>query len=115
MFSALIENSLIPVKFSLQHFCSRTFRVKKGRYRSKVEARILAGLGLVPGIPDVVCVRAGQMYTLELKARKGELTHARKDCLTALTAADAVVGVAFGIDEALRWLEMHALLRGCSQ
>ena len=52
---------------------------------------------------------------LELKARNGRLSDAQIGTIEAMRAAGAVVGVARDIDEALDWLEQHALLRGRTQ
>ena len=86
--------------------------VPNGGYRTAIEAAIFKGLGLIPGVPDLLLVYRGQLYALELKAEGGRLspntqiaTHER------MRAAGVVVGVAYGIDEALAWLELWQLLR----
>ena len=87
------------------------FHPANGGYRSPVEAMVLKGLGVTPGVPDVVIVHAGKCFGLELKAERGRVTPAQLDCHERMERAGAVVGVAVGIDEALAWLEGHDLLR----
>ena len=88
---------------------------------------VYAGLGVVPGIPDLVVFqyhgvhgdqRYCRVYALELKraSRKGRkrTPHELKQqaCREAMERCGAVTGEAFGIDEALEWLENQGLLRG---
>jgi hypothetical protein len=101
-----------------QHFGWRSapgvfaFHVPNGGARRRVEAAILSGLGLVPGVPDVIAVKAGRVFGLELKTERGRLSAAQRATHEAMRAAGAVVGVAAGLDEALAWLEGHGLLLG---
>ena len=88
------------------------FHPANGGWRSPIEAKILKGMGVKAGVPDIIAIRNGRCYTLELKAPDGRLTNAQCDVHAALKAAGAVVGVAFSLDEALAWLKKHGLLRG---
>lgn len=88
------------------------FHVPNGGRRSAVEAAIMQGLGVRAGMPDIVCIKAGQAYGLELKAEKGTLSANQRQCHDDLRAAGAIVGTATGLSEALVWLENHGLLRG---
>jgi hypothetical protein len=90
-------------------FC---FHPPNGGWRSKTEAAIFKGAGVVAGVPDVIVIKAGRVYGLELKAESGRLSNTQRDTLAAMTIAGAICGVSFGLDQALRWLESHALLRG---
>jgi hypothetical protein len=77
-------------------------------------------LGQVSGLPDLILIRehhpACQVYALELKAvRGGRLSEAQRECHRMLERAGAIVGVAYGLDEALDWLQSHKLLRGVTQ
>lgn len=88
------------------------FHVPNGGRRSAVEAAIMQGLGVRAGMPDIVCIKAGQAYGLELKAGKGSLSANQRQCHDDLRAAGAIIGTATGLSEALTWLEGHGLLRG---
>jgi predicted RecB family endonuclease len=70
------------------------------------------GLGVVAGVPDVIAVKAGRMYALELKTRTGKVSAAQNATMTAMDRAGAVVTVAYGLDDALTTLEAWGLLRG---
>jgi hypothetical protein len=63
------------------------FHVPNGGWRSPIEAAILKGLGVVAGVPDIVAVRGGQMYCLELKAEGGRSTPAQIAAHSLLASA----------------------------
>ena len=75
-------------------------------------AGINVGLGVLAGVPDVIMLRSGQMYALELKTATGRLGDEQRKVLRQLSDAGAICGTAHGLDEALRWLERHGLLLG---
>jgi len=91
------------------------FAVPNGGYRSPVEAKIMKGLGVHAGTPDIVIIRDGHTYCIELKAPGGKLTAAQKEAHAALRAAGAAVACAYGLDEAIKTLEQWGLLRGKAQ
>lgn len=80
---------------------------QKGRRRA-----INAGQGVVSGVPDVIIVREGQFFALELKKLSGKLSEAQIQCLEQLEAAGAICHVAYGLNDALRWLEANRLVKG---
>lgn len=83
-----------------------------GGFRRRAEARILAGLGVKPGVPDIAAVHAGQFYALELKTEKGKLSSTQIAAIEQLQAAGAICRVAYGLDDAIGQLESWGLLRG---
>jgi len=85
-----------------------------GGYRHKSEAAIFNGLGVLAGIPDVIAVKAGRMFALELKTERGKLSPVQVATMDALSAAGVTCSVAHGIDQALAQLETWQLLRGKS-
>jgi hypothetical protein len=72
-------------------------------------------MGTLAGCPDICAIRDGRAFFLELKVDGGRLSKTQRECHAALIEAGATVGTAVGIDEALRWLEHHKLLRGQRQ
>ena len=88
------------------------FHPANGGYRTPVEAAIFKAMGVVPGTPDVICIKGGQIFGLELKAEGGKLSEAQRATIEAMRLAGAVVEVATGIDQALAALEGWGLLRG---
>ena len=74
----------------------------------------MRGTGTVAGVPDTIWIRGGQVYALEVKPENGKLTAAQEHVLIKLREAGAIAAHAQGLDEALRWLEGHGLLRGQS-
>ena len=91
------------------------FHPANGGWRSPVEGAILKGMGVRAGVPDIVAVKNGQCYALELKAPDGRLTPAQRDAHAALAAAGATVATAYGLDDALARLEAWGLVRGSCQ
>lgn len=104
-----------------QHLAARpatgtfAFHVPNGGARSRTEAAILKGLGVVAGVPDIIAVRDGRMFALELKAPGGTTSADQDAAQAALHAAGATVATATGLDEALAQLEAWGLLRGVAQ
>lgn len=88
------------------------FHPANGGYRKPKEAAIFKGLGVVAGVPDVILIRGGQVFALELKPVGGDLTAAQRDTHLAMRAAGVTVFTAHGLDMALAWLEETGLLRG---
>jgi hypothetical protein len=76
------------------------FHVGNGGKRPRIEAAILKGLGVRAGVPDLICIRAGQVCALELKAPKGKLSRDQYETIAALRAAGARVEVANTLDDA---------------
>ena len=69
-------------------------------------------MGVRPGVPDLIVIRDGLPFALELKAEGGQLSAAQSEALEAMRAAGADVEVAHGLDAALRWLTERGILRG---
>lgn len=90
-------------------FC---FAVANGGIRNKAEAAIFNGLGLTAGIPDVVAIRGGQIFGLELKTEVGRPSKEQEAVLKAMERAGAIVAIAYGLDAAIDKLEQWGILRG---
>ena len=88
------------------------FHPPNGGWRSRIEAAILRGLGVRAGVPDVIAIRGGCVYALELKPPGGRLTAAQNAAHAALRAAGATVVTSYGLDDAISMLEEWGLLRG---
>jgi VRR-NUC domain len=105
----------------VQHYCLRKapgvfmFAVPNGGARRPIEAAILKATGVVAGTPDTVWIKGGQAFALELKSETGRLSDAQRATIERMKAAGCIVGVAHGLDEALRFLELNRLLRGAVQ
>ena len=88
------------------------FHVGNGGYRTRVEARVFRSLGVKAGVPDLILIRDGKTYGLELEADGGRLTPVQQTTHVLMREAGAVVEVAAGIDAAIWQLEAWGLLRG---
>jgi hypothetical protein len=84
------------------------FHPANGAHRKSVEAAILEGLGVVPGIPDAIALYDGCVFDLELKV---EDTPRQREVLAAMEAAGATVAIAACLDRALALLEGRRLSR----
>jgi hypothetical protein len=88
------------------------FAVPNGGFRRPIEAKILKGLGVKSGVPDLIIVKSGATYALELKTKTGKLSENQIIVIDAMAKAGAVTGVAYGLDAAIGWLEERGILRG---
>jgi hypothetical protein len=88
------------------------FHPPNGGARRPIEAAILKALGVVAGVPDIILVKGGRTYGLELKAPRRRLTPVQRAAHAALGAAGAEVATADSLDTALRQLEAWQLLQG---
>ena len=91
------------------------FHVPNGGYRKPIEAAIMKGLGVKAGVPDVVAIREGRCYALELKAEGGRATPKQLELIAAMQAAGAYCAIAEGLDRALATLEAWGILKGHTQ
>jgi hypothetical protein len=88
------------------------FHVPNGGYRKPTEAAILKSMGVVAGVPDVIAIRNGKVFALELKAPGGRATDKQLATIAALREAGAFTCIAEGLDRALACLEAWGVLRG---
>jgi hypothetical protein len=88
------------------------FHPPNGGWRSPIEGAILKGLGVRAGVPDVMAVKDGRTYALELKRPGGRLTAAQNAAHAALQDAGATVVTSYSLDDAISMLEEWGLLRG---
>lgn len=90
------------------------FAVPNGGWRSRTEAAIMSGMGVMPGVPDVLLFHCGKSYGLELKRLDGRVSAAQLEMHSRLRSAGMTVATAYGFDDALRHLQAWQLLRGAS-
>jgi hypothetical protein len=69
-------------------------------------------LGVRAGVPDVIAIKDGRTYGLEVKAPGGRLSAAQRSAHAALRAAGASVVTSYCLDDAVAQLERWGLLRG---
>jgi hypothetical protein len=105
-------------KSIMDHFAIRAtpnsmlWHTPNGGYRSKAESRVMAGLGIKRGLPDLFGLRAGGLIAIELKSPTGRLSKHQRETIAQLTAACCLVRVIDNIDDAVAWLEKLGFLRG---
>jgi hypothetical protein len=88
------------------------FHPANGGYRKPVEAAILKGMGVLPGVPDIIAIHNGRCFALELKAEGGRPTEIQLATIAAMKAAGAHTAIAVGLNCALAILEGWGLLKG---
>ena len=82
-----------------------------GELRHKGTAGKLKAMGTLAGMPDLMLLRNGELYALELKRDGGRLSDAQRLRLEQLAAAGAQTAVAYGLDAALKVLKGWGLIR----
>ena len=80
-----------------------------------MEAKILQGLGVVAGTPDIPLWHDGKAFAMELKTGTSRCTQAQIEMLRRLADAGVQTTVAHGLDRALHALESWGLLQGWVQ
>ena len=83
-----------------------------GGLRTRRSGALLKALGVLPGVSDILAVRKGNIYALELKASGGRLSEHQQDFQWKLSEAGGFCCTAEGIDRAIQVLESWKLLRG---
>jgi VRR-NUC domain len=91
------------------------FHPANGGARTAIEGAILKACGVRAGTPDLILIKDGRTYGMELKADKGRVSPAQTKAQEEMRAAGVTVAVATGIDEAIKQLEVWQLLRGQTQ
>ena len=91
------------------------FHPANGGARTAIEGAILKACGVRAGTPDLILIKDGKTFGLELKAPGGQVSPAQAQAHEEMRAAGAEVAVATGIDEAIKQLEGWQLLRGQTQ
>jgi hypothetical protein len=79
--------------------------------RGWVNAAALKAMGMTAGVPDLLILKAGQLYALELKAPSGRLMPSQRGVMERMMECGALVAVARSIDEALVTLEFWGILK----
>ena len=80
-----------------------------GGKRQISEAAKFKRLGVLPGMPDLLLYRGGELYALELKTEQGRLSDDQKHALAELAKAGAITATAYGLDHALTILEQWGI------
>ena len=76
------------------------------QYRAKLKA-----MGLLPGVADLIMIRGGKPFALELKADKGRMSVSQHNFAQTWEAAGGYYCPAYGMDEALKVLAAWDLIR----
>jgi hypothetical protein len=85
------------------------FHVPNGGKRAISEAAKMKRMGVLPGVPDLLLLRAGELFALELKAEQGRLSDDQRHMLAELAKAGATTATAYGLDHALALLEQWGI------
>jgi hypothetical protein len=88
------------------------FHVANEGRRGRYEAAQQRLQGLTPGVPDYVGAVNGQMMALELKAPGGMVSPVQREMHQRTRDAGVIVGIAYDLNEALRFLEVNGVITG---
>jgi hypothetical protein len=89
------------------------FHPKNGGVHQKGRRRgINAGLGVVSGVPDVIAIREGKVYAIELKTEKGKVSEAQFKAVENIRNAGGFACICHGLDRALACLETWGIIKG---
>jgi VRR-NUC domain len=79
--------------------------------RSAIAGALAKAAGCRAGVPDLLLMRAGKPFALELKKAGGRLSPAQRTMHKEMRAAGCEVATAVGIDAAIAQLQAWSLLR----
>lgn len=100
----------------IEHLASRArhgvayWHTPNGGKRHLYEAAKLKKMGVLAGMPDLLLLRDGKLYALELKTEAGRVSDCQHLALAMLSSAGAQIAVAYGLSEALAKLEAWDLI-----
>ena len=86
------------------------FHPANGNKREKSEAAKLKAMGVIPGVPDLIIIKDGKTFGLELKTMDGRPSIEQRDALRAMEFAGAYTAVTYGLDAALSVLTTWGIL-----
>ena len=87
------------------------FHVPNAGRRSMYVGKKLKEAGLTPGVHDLVFIRMGKTFMLEVKDTNGRLSKAQENVHAAVKDAGAESAVADNLDEALITLECWGIIK----
>ena len=79
--------------------------------RNRVAGGTLKRMGMTAGVSDLILLHKGRAYALELKTEKGRATPAQKAFLSRFQDAGGIAWIAYGLNDAIRFLEINKLIR----
>jgi VRR-NUC domain len=85
--------------------------IPNGGARTAIEGAIFKSLGVQPGAPDLLIVRAGQTLFIECKAPGRKLSPSQLACHEALRRAGAAVETFDNIDAALAFFRRFGVFK----
>jgi hypothetical protein len=89
------------------------FHPANGGWRHQVEAARFVGLGVKPGVADLILLHSGRFHALEIKAHcKSRVSPAQKKFVADVRNAGGIAEIGYGLDDCLHILERWQLLRG---
>jgi hypothetical protein len=87
------------------------FHPANGGKRSWSEGKSFKAMGVVAGVPDIIIIKGGEVFGLELKSTSGRSSPSQRLVHAAMQEAGAKTAIAKGLDEALVTLECWGILR----
>jgi hypothetical protein len=88
------------------------FHCPNGGLRHPREAMKLKAGGVRAGVPDVIIIKDGQIYGLELKTHGGRVSPVQIETMQDMQRCGATVAVTYGLDQSLEKLEQWGILTG---
>jgi hypothetical protein len=78
-----------------------------------IAARAMPSTFFIASVPDILSIKDGRLFMLELMAPDGRLSDAQHLMIAELHALGAAVAVVDSVNAALNRLEGWGILRGC--
>jgi hypothetical protein len=109
---AQIQKSIIATWRSTGTPGSLIAHIANGEHRDKATAGRLRSMGVLAGMPDLICVSPTDgLFFIELKRPGGKLSSAQSHVIETMRSAGIDVYVIDGIDEAMALLRLKGILK----
>ncbi len=74
-----------------------------------MRGKILRGMGLKAGVPDILILDGGRTLWIELKAKRGYLSPVQIETIKAIHHAGGIVDICRSLDEVIAFLELYGV------
>ena len=87
------------------------FHPANGGKRSWSEGKSFKAMGVIAGVPDIILLKGGEVFGLEIKSTTGRVQPSQRLVHAAMQEAGAKTAIVRGLDEALVTLEFWGIIK----
>jgi hypothetical protein len=84
---------------------SLIYAIPNGGFRRKIEAKIMMGEGVLPGVADLHLIHKGKIYFIEVKSERGKQSKYQKDFEDYVKGQGFEYWLVRSVDEVIKLIE----------